>query len=266
MSHSSRRFHSRFSDPAPVIPSPAPSGRVVVTADLRAREVHRLSHSPLGAIDLDLVRALGTLCRYLTVSQLRVLYGFDLSSGALGRRLGHLYRAQWVNRESQTGTHMRHPPQVYSLGELGADWLRWLGTPSRWPVREGWLGTVDPLQAHWLGIADIWVGLLRTRLRSMPMKVQDFKTELDIKYVTPHKLRGSFKPDGFFVLSDREQTLLVYFEFDRDTESLAMLEAKVHIARQFADSLQWPWSNLMVEYWVFGTRESRLDALVKGFV
>lgn len=241
--------------------------RSAVTSALRVEEVARLSSSPAGVCDLALVQALGQQFRYLRRDQVDLFYP-GLSPITIGKRLGLLWRHQWVDRIPAPGTHEKHPAQIYRLGLLGKDWLNFGGTPSRWVVRPGdWAGNVDPTLAHWLGIADIWGGLRRGTLHPAwggALTVSRFQTELDYKF-GKMEARTSWKPDGVLELSWGQtlaETFVAYFEYDRDTEPLSRwVTNKIENARLFGYSPQWPWRGIPVAYWVFVPTLQRLRAI-----
>ncbi len=259
---SSRRFQPLFTGHSESVPEA--TERRTLNQALRDAEMKRLRRSKYGEFDLALVRALGLQFRYLRRDQAELFFP-GLSSEAIGRRLGHLWRAQWINRESQAGTGLKHPPQVYTIGELGADWLRRsLRTPPRWPVRAQWAGELDVRQPHWLGIADVWAQLVRFTQEVPGLRLAQFDTELDYKW-----RRGdgwtSFKPDFIFQLvwgPTIDDVLVGIGEFDRGTEPLTRWQVnKIENARHFAGSDKWPFPNGRVDYWVFAPDVQRLEGI-----
>lgn len=244
------------------LPKPRPQ-RFPVTVALRESEVGRLTHSEYGVRDLALVQVLGTQLRYLRRDQVDVLYP-GLSTSTVSRRLGQLWKAQWINRETWTESGQKH--HVLTLGKLGIEWLRFTGVAPRWVTPEGWAAKVDSHLAHWLGIGDIWAQLMRFAQKMPGVQLTQFETELDYSYGSMDA-RTKFKPDAFFELqwgSSPDETLMAYVEFDRATEPLTRWQVfKVANARKFAQSARWPWGRIPVDYWIFADR-SRLEAMQRA--
>lgn len=183
-----------------------------------------------------------------------VLYR-DLTAPALSRRLSLLWRAQWVNREFVTDQGHRH--QVYTLGKLGLEWLRFSGMTPRWVTRDGWGANADAHLAHWLGIADIWAQLQRFADKAPGVELTRFEVELEYVYRLMDA-RTKFKPDAFFELRwglAAGEGLRAYAEFDRATESLSRWQMyNVQNARNFGMSGRWPWGEQPIDYWVFASQ------------
>ena len=242
--------------------------RLPLTTELRARESGRLLHSPYGATDKALVRALGRQFRYLRQEHVDAFYPRAMSRNALGRHLAQLWRCQWINWESASGTGLKHPPKVYRLGRLGADWLRLNQEPARWTVdTKGLKGGLDDRQPHWLGLADVWYQLHTLTVLVPTMTLAQFETELDFPYGRLDD-RSRFRPDAFFILSwgpSRHEHYLAYVEYDRATESVPQFyRGKVANGQHFAASPRWPWSGDTVDYWIFAPTQARVQALAQG--
>lgn len=246
--------------------SPATVGRLPVTAGLREVEVVRLGSSPYGLMDLAFVRALGTQFRYLNWNQAHDFFP-GVSEATFNKRLGLLWRHQWIDRTMLPGGASA---TIYRLGALGKDWLTFSGTPSRWALRTGeWSGRVDPLLEHWLGTAEVWSGLNRMTAWaafSGSLRITRFDTELDYAFGR-FDARTKWKPDGLFELtwgSTLAETFVAYFEMDRDTEPLSRwVTNKIANARAFSQSGRWPWRGVPVDYWVFVPSSERLAAIEK---
>lgn len=244
---------------APITSGPRPA----VTTELRMAEMRRLSQSPFGRCDLELVRALGSQFRYLRRDQAELFYP-SVASPTIGRRLGQLWAHQWIDRDLQPGTHQKHPPHIYSLGALGAKWLAMNDLPHRWKV--GNQATLDPGLAHWLGIADIWAQWVRFTRRFPAVALLRFDTELAYTYRIKERSQ-IFRPDCLFEVAwgpDRDDILMAYGELDRSTESMNRWRTfKVQGGQDFALSHQWPWIGNVVDYWVWAPDRARIQAMIR---
>ena len=245
-----------------------PGERPPLTEEMRVKEFRRIMRSPYGQNELALVEALGRRFRYAATEHAVAFFPHTLSRAALARQLGHLYRHHWVERETASRTGLQHPPTIYSLGRLGADWLRRKHTPARWSVgTKGLAGGLDDRQPHWLGLADVWLQLHTLSVTVPPIALVQFETELDLPYGRL-EVRSRFKPDAFFVLSwgpSWREHYLAYVEYDRATESIPQFyRGKVLNARHFMKSPRWPWPHDTVDYWVFVPTDERAHALAQG--
>jgi hypothetical protein len=221
-----------------------------------------LSRSPWRSEDLALAQALGAQFKYLPRSDVELFFP-EVRSASIGRHLGTLVREEWILKQSQPNTGLKHPPALFSLGPTAVDWLRAMGLPRRWSTRDVWKAQTDPFCAHWLGIATVWAQLLRFA-RSVPgVELREFQTELDYRFGSLDA-RRAFKPDFLFVLTwgpAATQALTVLGEFDRDTEPVTrFVAAKMNAARSFKASGHFPFTG-PVDYWIIAPSARRLEAL-----